>query len=119
MCYIGGNLSSMATLSILRERASKFLQVESYQTLAHEHSHEEWAVLLSKDLDVISFCSPSAVQSFVDQTKAFDLQAKELAKFAAIGSTTAASIKQKLRRSSILPRRHTFQEMIAEIVSIL
>lgn len=119
ICYIGGNLSSTATIQLLRERTPHFLQLESYHTLHQEHSVQAWKSLFDKDLDVISFCSPSAVHSYLDQTKTYNLKASITTKFAAIGSTTAGAIKEVLDQTPIVASEHTFAAMINKIVTIL
>jgi uroporphyrinogen-III synthase len=119
ICYVGGNLSSEATINVLKDRTRKFLQIETYRTVHKRHSEETWKTLLTSELDVISFCSPSAVQSYIDQTREYNLCANKKVQFAAIGTTTASAIEDLLKQRAIIPSKHTFATMIDEIVRVL
>lgn len=119
LCYIGGNLSSSATVNLLKQRSKVFLQIESYQTLAETHDQEKWNSLFAHEADVISFCSPSAVKSFKSQIAEHSLILPKKTKFAAIGTTTSAAIKDDLSMTSVIGKKHTFASMIEKIVETI
>lgn len=115
ICYIGGNLSSDETINILKKRSSQFFQLEVYKTVAKLHPPENWQHLLNTEPNLISFCSPSAVRSFIDQLNKLSLAPPGEALYAAIGTTTALSIKDYIGKSAIVGENHTFEGMIQKI----
>jgi len=116
VCYIGGNLSSKSTIDLLKERSRQFIQVESYHTKAKSHDVQQWQKLLDSKPDIITFASPSAVNSFTSQLQAFEIPYPKQIKYAAIGSTTARAIKDDLGMTAIIGEKHTFASMIEKIV---
>ncbi|GLR18319.1 uroporphyrinogen-III synthase [Portibacter lacus] len=117
--YIGGNLSNYETLGILKEKSKHFMQVESYHTVSHHYNEAEWKKFLSQNLSLISFASPSAVTSFVSQLEKYHLDIPQDIKYAAIGTTTQAAIKDDLDMTAIIGEKHTFASMIEKIVMTL
>ena len=116
ICYVGGNLSNNDSLTILRNKSAEFLKVEAYHTIADFHSEEEWKELMSNKLNIISFCSPSAVHSFLEQVQQYDIILPIDVRYAAIGTTTGQSIKDDIRSHPIIGEKHTFAAMIDQIV---
>lgn len=116
ICYVGGNLSNNDSLSILRNKSAGFLKVEAYHTKGAFHSEKEWKELLSNTIDIISFCSPSAVHSFLEQVQQYNLKLPLDLGYAAIGTTTGQSIKDGIGSHPIIGEKYTFAAMINQIV---
>ncbi|WP_235298353.1 uroporphyrinogen-III synthase [Portibacter marinus] len=116
ICYIGGNLSRYETLQVLKDKAKLFMQVEVYHTVSYFHALEDWQHLFATSPDIISFCSPSAVDSFNTQLEKYRLHVPSHVKFAAIGTTTADSILASFNQEAMVGESHTFQGMLDAIV---
>lgn len=117
VCYVGGNLSNQETIKVLKDKASHFLKLEVYETLAFEHTKSDWQTFLLTNPELVSFCSPSAVKAYCEQIEQHKLPSLTDTKFAAIGSTTAGAIRKLLKSEPIVGKTHTFQGMIEEIVT--
>lgn len=118
-CYIGGNLSNATSINVLKSKAHKFLQIEVYKTIQKLHNIDEWEGLFENKIDVISFCSPSAVDSYIDQISSIKLNIPGEIHYSALGTTTFLTIQNYTHSAPIIGDKHTFDSMIVKIVQTL
>lgn len=113
-----GNISKDTIISNLTEAGAQVVSLVVYKTSKPNHENifmiEE--KLLKKEIDVITFTSPSTVHNFFEiLNKKFKNIIKELAAIAVIGPTTASTLRSYSIDPDIIPQISTIEDMLKSI----
>jgi uroporphyrinogen III methyltransferase/synthase len=105
----------------LRRRGADVTEVVAYRTVVTEPGREGepdiYRMLLERQIDVVTFTSPSAVRNFVQvlgAEPAADLLATTIV--ASIGPVTAEAAAQYKIQTTIMPSTYTVRALVAAIV---
>lgn len=106
----------------LRKRGAAVKEVVAYRTVAvdmeREGAPDIYRMLLDRQIDVVTFTSPSAVRNFVEllgEEPAADLL--RTTAVASIGPVTAEAAAQYEIQSAIVPTQYTIPALVRAIVS--
>jgi uroporphyrinogen III methyltransferase/synthase len=105
----------------LRKRGAEVSEVVAYRTVAvdfeREGAPDVYRMLLERQIDVVTFTSPSAVKNFVEllgAEPAADLLRPTVV--ASIGPVTAEAATQREIQSTIVPNEYTIPALVRAIV---
>ncbi|MBC7474024.1 MAG: uroporphyrinogen-III synthase [Candidatus Sericytochromatia bacterium] len=115
---IPGSKISINTLQIkLKELGANVDFIAIYDTVKPSNKSLESVVESIKDIDYITFTSPSSVNNFFEIIQEYNLPyLAEKAKIICIGPVTQDAINQDLKNKCLMPDEHTIEGMIKTII---
>jgi uroporphyrinogen III methyltransferase/synthase len=99
-------------VSLLKERGARVEEAFVYQTRKLQHGRNELLKLINEGLNVITFASPSAVESFAEMTG----QHTGNALIACIGPVTAARAEEEGLSIDIIPEKYTAEGLTEALI---
>ncbi len=115
---IPGSKISINTLQIkLKELGANVDFIPIYDTIKPSNKSLESINESIKNIDYITFTSPSSVNNFFEITKEYDLtDLTKQAKIICIGPVTQDAIGQNLKNKYLMPDEHTIEGIIKSII---
>jgi uroporphyrinogen-III synthase len=117
MLYIKGNLSRNVIPDKLKEQGANVSELIVYETICPPR-RQELTEVLEKDLDVITFTSPSTIKHFVDLLEGAAWQSWiQGIVVCCIGPITEKSAREYGMVPEIIPSTYTMEYLLQELVN--
>lgn len=112
---VTSNLSNIDIGDISRKYKRNFEKIETYETIKIEKTYEEIKNIFENSIDIITFLSSSAVESFMDNIKKYDFNNLNQFKIASIGPVTSKTLEKYGIKADITADIFTVEGLIEKI----